>query len=284
MSLSVVANSTTDIALGTGVANVYSRSPALLGMSAATLDRLSGGRARLGLGVSSPTLVEEWHGLAYEQPLRRLRESIEIVRSITETGAVDYSGEIFDVGPYSTEFAQNEGSVPIYNAAMGPSNRRLTAEFADGWMPVMTPKSRLRELISEINSRATSMGREEPVVSPWTPVAVSEEPQHAEELVRGHIAQEMAMGYNRLADEFDYGRSVDTAHDLWHDGDRAAAARALDDQLVDDLAIYGTPEACAEDLRSMADIGVDSVVVWPPFTAEPADIDSLVGDLGPLVE
>jgi alkanesulfonate monooxygenase SsuD/methylene tetrahydromethanopterin reductase-like flavin-dependent oxidoreductase (luciferase family) len=98
------------VGVGIGVASVFSRTPALLGMSAVTLDHLSGGRGLLGLGVSSPPMVESWHGLAFERPLRRMR-----------------------LDPL--------GDVPILNAAISSTNRRLTGEYADGWLPGFTPLS-----------------------------------------------------------------------------------------------------------------------------------------------
>lgn len=280
MLLSSVATVTEEVALGTGIANVYSRSPALLGMSAATLDHLSGGRARLGIGVSTPAIVQNWHACTFDQPLRRARESIEIIRSIVEGGTVEYQGEIFEIGPYSVGLSAIDGDVPIYNAAMSETNRRLTAEFTEGWMPVLTPLSSLRDLASEVRELARQAGREPPTVAPWIPIAVADDHDQAEQLMRGHLAQEMGMGYNRLARKFGYGAAADEAHDRWRAGDRDGAAAAISDRMLSELAVYGSPSECREQLASYVDAGADLLVLWPSFTANRDDIDAVVETFG----
>lgn len=282
MMLSAVATATEDIGLGTGVVNVYSRAPTLLGTSAATLDRLSDGRAMLGMGVSSPVMVEKWHCGEFERPLRRMRESIEIVRSVVEGGTVDYDGEVFDVGPYSTQVDAVDGEVPIFNAAMSETNRKLTGEFADGWMPVLTPLSSLDDLAADVTTAAEDAGRAPPTVAPWVPVAVAEDPDRAERLARDHLAQEMAMGYNKLAAKFGYGEAADEAFEQWRDGNRDAAAAAISEEMLEDLAVYGTREACHERLAAYADAGADLLIAWPSFTATREEIDALVETMGSL--
>ncbi len=282
MMLSAVATATDDIGLGTGVVNVYSRAPTLLGTSAATLDRLSDGRAMLGIGVSSPVMVEKWHCGSFDRPLRRMRESIEIVRSVVEGGTVEYDGEVFEVGPYSTQVAAVDGEIPIFNAAMSETNRKLTGEFADGWMPVMTPLSALEDVAADVAAAAENAGRETPTVAPWVPVAVADDPDRAERLARDHLAQEMAMGYNKLAAKFGYGDPADEAFEKWRDGDRDAAAAAISQAMLDDLAVYGTREACHERLAEYADAGADLLIAWPSFTATRDEIDALVETMGSL--
>ncbi|MFB6170759.1 MAG: LLM class flavin-dependent oxidoreductase [Haloarculaceae archaeon] len=282
MLLSAVATATEEIGLGTGVVNVYSRAPTLLGTSAATLDRLSDGRAMLGVGVSSPVMVEQWHCGSFERPLRRMRESIEIVRQVVAGGTVDYDGEVFDVGPYTSQVAAVDGEIPIFNAAMGETNRRLTGEFADGWMPVLTPLSALESLAEDVAEAARAADREPPTAAPWVPVAVADDPARAEELARDHLAQEMAMGYNRLAAKFGYGEAADEAFEAWRAGDREAAAAAITGEMLDDLAVYGTREAVRERLGAYADAGADLLVAWPSFTATREEIDAVVETMGAL--
>lgn len=282
MMLSAVATATDEITLGTGVVNVYSRAPTLLGTSTATLDRLSNGRFVLGVGVSSPVMVEEWHCGSFDRPLRRMRESIEIIRSVVAGGTVDYDGEVFDVGPYNTQISAVDGEVTIYNAAMGETNRQLTGEFADGWMPVLTPLSEFDALADHVVDVAADAGRDQPTVAPWVPVAVSDDPDRAEELARDHLAQEMAMGYNRLAAQFGYGDPADEAFEKWRDGDREAAAAAISEAMLEDLAIYGTSEECREGIREFEDAGADLVIAWPTFAADRDELEDVVETVGPM--
>lgn len=279
MTLSAVAGETEEIELGTGIANVYSRTPALLGMSAASLDRLSDGRANLGLGVSSPPIIETWHGQAYDRPLRRTRETIEIVRQVLDGGRLDYDGEIFDVGPYTVGLSAG-GDVPIYNAAMGETNRRLTGEYADGWLPIIVPLSRMAEFVGEIETAAERAGRDRPTMAPWIVYSMATDPEYAKRHARLMLAQEMAMGYNRLVAKFGFGEPADAAHSAWRDGDREAAASAITDEMVDEFTIHGTPEECMAGLESVVEMGVDHPVVWMPFSFSQSELDQAIEVIG----
>lgn len=280
-TLAAVARCTTDVEIGTGVASVYSRTPALLGMSAATLQQLSDGRALLGLGVSSPPLVERWHGGTFDRPLRRLRETIEIVRRTMAGGTIEYDGEIFDVGPYSMAL-ETATDVPILNAAIGDANRRLTAEYADGWLPAFVPQSSFADDVSAVRAMARNAGRDpaDLLVAPWVPTAVDDDPDRAERRVRYLLAQEMAMGYNEQVNEYGFGDAPDAAHDLFRDGDREAAVEAISDRMVSELAVFGTESDVREGLDRYARDGADVVVSMPSMNASVAEIESLIDALG----
>ncbi|MFC7157151.1 LLM class flavin-dependent oxidoreductase [Halomarina halobia] len=282
LTLGAISQCTSDVRLGMGVASVFSRTPALLGMSAVTLDRLSDGRALLGLGVSSPPLVETWHGTEFERPLRRMREAMEIVRQVTAGGTVEYEGEVFDVGPYSMAL-DPLGDVPLLNAAIGPTNRRLTGEYADGWLPGFTPLSAFRENLSDVRSSARKTGRDpdDLLVAPWVPTAVDEDPDRAEYLARYVLAQEMAMGYNEQVGEYGFGDAPDEAHDRFRAGDREGAIEAISREMLDDLSVYGTRSEVREQLGRWYEAGADVVVAMPSMAASFEEILDLLDALGP---
>lgn len=280
MALAAGARESEEIRLGIGVANVFSRTPTLLGMSAATLDQLSGGRALFGLGVSSPPVIETWHGKKFERPLRRLRESIEIVREITEKGTVDYEGEIFDVGPYS--MALNSEKIPVYNGAMGPLNRQLTAEFCDGWIPGLVSIDHLDELHEEMIENAHRADREPPTVAPWVPTAVDEDREHAMRRLQQLIAREMAMGYNDGMERYGFRDEADLAFERFRAGDRAGAADAIPRGMVDTLGVYGSPEDVRLQYERYFESGADVVVAMPPFSATSEEIETLLRTLGTI--
>lgn len=284
-TLAAVAQCTTDVRIGTGVASVYSRSPTLLGMSAATLQHLSNGRALLGLGVSSPPLVEQWHGMAFDRPLRRLRETIEIVRLTTAGGTVGYEGEVFDIGPYSMALETTD-DVPIFNAAISDANRALTGEYADGWLPAFMPQSLFSDKVSDVRESARDAGRDpnELTVAPWVPTAVDDDPDRAERRVRYLLAQEMAMGYNEQVNEYEFGDAPNRAHDLFRDGDREAAVDAISDRMVAELAVSGTESDVREQFRKYARDGADVVVAMPSMEASVAEIESLIDALGTIAD
>jgi len=280
MALAAAARETEDVRLGMGVANVFSRTPTLLGMSAATLDRLSDGRALFGLGVSSPPVVGTWHGRAFERPLRRLRESVEVIRAVLDGSTVHYEGEMFEVGPYS--MALESGEVPVYNGAMGPVNRRLTAEFCDGWLPGFLTPGRLADLRSEMAETARDAGRRPPTTAPWIPTAVDDDPDHAARRARELVAHEMAMGYNEGMEAYGFREEADLASERFRAGDREDAAEAIPREMVDTLAVHGTPA----EVRARYDLflasGADVAVAMPPFSATTEEIETLVEALAPV--
>ena len=278
MTLSAVARETDDIKLGTGIANVFSRTPALLAMSGATLDSLSDSRTILGLGVSAKPVVEDFHGLSFDRPLRRMRETIEILHQTFDGDAIEYEGDIFDVGPYSLGFDIERDRIPIYNAAMGETNCRLTGEFADGWLPAFIPHSELdsaQEAIAE-GARKADRDPDEITVAPMVGAAVDDDPEVAADHARSFLAQEMAMGYNRLAERFGFGEEGNEAHDRWREGDREGAADAISDEMLHELAIYGTPEQFREDIQRYEDAGCDTVVLFPPYSAPNSTTEAII--------
>ncbi|MDS0477009.1 LLM class flavin-dependent oxidoreductase [Natrinema sp. 1APR25-10V2] len=282
-TLAAITQCTTDIRIGTGVASVYSRTPTLLGMSAATLQRLSDGRALLGLGVSSPPLVERWHGLSFDRPLRRLREAIEIIRRTTAGGTVEYSGEVFDIGPY-TMALETSADVPIFNAAIGDANRRLTGEYADGWLPAFVPQSLFSAAVADVRESAQAAGREpdDVVVAPWVPTAVDADPESAERRVRYLLAQEMAMGYNEQVNAHGFGDAPDRAHDLFREGNREEAVAAVSDRMVSELTVAGTESDVRDQFRRYFEAGADVIIAMPSMDASATEIEHLIDTLGAI--
>jgi len=137
--LGYLAATTSSIRLGTGIVQLGPRSPALLAMSALSLQALSCGRFLLGIGTSGPQVMEGWHGVRFDRPLRRTRETIEIIRMITRGERLEYHGEIFqlplpDSEGRSIRSLMPPTHVPIYVASLGPANLRLTGQLADGWI------------------------------------------------------------------------------------------------------------------------------------------------------
>src|SRR5262245_24870180 len=132
-SLADIARVTSRVKIGAGVANVFSRSPAVIASSAATLDERSGGRVILGLGTSGPQVIEHWHGVKYDRPLRRLRESVEIVKMIVRREPLVYRGEMLHLERgFTLRFRPIRNEIPIYLASLSPKSIELAGEVADG--------------------------------------------------------------------------------------------------------------------------------------------------------
>ena len=137
--LAYLAARTSTIRLATGIVQLGARTPAMLAMSALSMQALSGGRFLLGIGTSGPQVMEGWHGVRFDKPVRRTRETIEIIRRITAGERLEYHGDVYDLPLPDSEGRSIRSlmpptHVPIYVASLGPANLRLTGALADGWI------------------------------------------------------------------------------------------------------------------------------------------------------
>lgn len=283
MVLGQIARETESIRLAPGITPVYARVPVQLAMAAATLDEVSDGRAMVGLGASSDITVENWYGIDYDRPLRHLRETIEIVNLAVSENRVDYDGDIFQVNNYPSGVESVQDSIPLYNAALGETNRKLTGEFADGWLPVNVPFEKLPAFIEDIQEAAADAGRDpdEITIAPYIISCVSEDRERARNQVRGLLAYYIgAMDYYAgVFRRFGFEDQVDHIRDAWQDGDRDIARERISDSLLDSVAIGGTPEEGRERLQEYREQGVDIPVVYPPQAPQDL-IETTVTELG----
>jgi F420-dependent oxidoreductase-like protein len=258
------------------------RTPAMTAMTAATLGDLSGGRFRLGLGVSGPQVVEGWHGSPYGKPLARTREYVAIVRKIlAREEPVTHDGSYYQI-PYRGDDATGLGKplklilhpqydIPIYLAAIGPKNVALTAEIADGWLPTFYSPFRAAEVWGEhlAAGREASGEHGKPFdVAPSPSAWVTEEPAQARAMVKPTLALYLGgMGARRrnfyfdLACRYGYEEAATRIQDAYLDGDRAGAVAAVPDELVDELSLIGSREHIRDRLAVWREAGVTSLLV-----------------------
>jgi len=265
--LAVAADRTEELGLTNDVFSPYSRSPALLGQTAAMLQQLSDGRYRLGLGTSSPPLVENWHGLSFDRPLRRLREAIEIVRQVTTGERVNYEGEIFELQGLQLEDPAPEIAPPIDVAAVGPKAVELVGRFADGWVPQMFTPDGLHERLEDLE-RGSNLGSRDPEAVRTSFIlrcCAMENGEQARNIARNHLAFVIgAYGpyYRKSLERQGYSNVTEKLQELWESGQRDRMADALPDSLLDELAAAGTPSEVKKKYADFAAIeGVDAVRV-----------------------
>ena len=283
VKLSEIAARTEDVEIGTAILNVFSRTPAVLAMTAATLDQVSDGRASFGVGTSTPTAIENVHGLPFERPVRRAHETIDVIQKIlTDDEPVDYDGELIDVNgvpPIGRD-------VPIYHAALGPANRRVVGRLCDGWMPHNIPFSELEGAFEEIERAAREADRDpdDITIAPYVPTAVSDDADEAYDAVRGHIAYYTGSseGYqNAISTKFP-DRAEEIA-DAWRNGDRGEATGLVTDEIVHDLGVAGTPEAAREQLRELvAETPIDRPLLTIPEQAADDLAEGTIEALAPV--
>ena len=279
--LAWVGASTKRILLGTAVLQIPSRTPALTAMTAATLDRLSGGRLLLGLGVSGPQVVEGWHGVPYGKPLSRSRETVEIVRRVlAREEPLVFQGESYRIPletgsglgkPLKLMMAPLRRTIPIYLAALGPKNVALAAEIADGWLPIFYSPFHA-EVFQE--SLDAGFSRRDPErrrlsfdVAPAVAVAMGADSKACIDSVKPNLALYMGgMGapgknfYNDLACRYGYEKEARLIQELYLQGKKKEAIAAVPDRLVDEVALCGPKERIADRLRAWKSADVSTLV------------------------
>ncbi|MBP0457282.1 LLM class F420-dependent oxidoreductase [Streptomyces montanisoli] len=278
--LSWVAARTESIDIGSAIMQIPARRPATTAMTAATLDSLSGGRFRLGLGVSGPQVSEGWYGVKFDKPLARTREYVEIVRRAMARDRVSYEGEHFTLplpgGPGKplklTVHPQRE-HIPLYIAAIGPKNLEQTGEIADGALLIFPAAEHLEET-ALTHLRA---GREKAGltmdgfdVCPTVPLAVGDDVSALADQFRPYTALYVGgMGsrrqnfYNRLAGRMGYEKEAAEIQDKYLTGDKAGAAAAVPQQLIDSTTLLGSVERIADRMQAYAGVGVTTLTLAP---------------------
>ncbi|HZT97636.1 MAG TPA: LLM class flavin-dependent oxidoreductase [Chloroflexota bacterium] len=280
--LAALAMKTRNIRLATGIVNVFSRTPALVAQSIASLDDISGGRAILGLGASGPRVVERWHGLQFENVLQRTREFVEVVRAVLAGGPVTYHGQIFRISDFSLGFKPPRSRIPIFLAALGPANVRLTAEIADGWLPIFASSRLLSQAapwIEEGVERARRR-REDVAVASYIPTLIG---SSADDVLRRHLAFYIgAMGsyYYRLMVRSGWEREARAARDLWRAGSRLEATAAITDDMLRSTTIGGTPSEARRRLEIFRRDGVSLPILAIPGGAPSPAIRATLEALG----
>ena len=266
VSLAAMAVRTSRIGLGTGVVNVWGRTPATIAMLATSLDELSGGRFVLGLGAGSPPLAEGLHDVAFHRPVERLGHTTRQVRRLLAGERIEPSvpgrGKPLRLG------VRPSSPVPIQLAALGPQAVRLAGELADAWIPFLIPLSGLEDWIGLLEDGATRGRRESrPQIRPSIPVAVSPNPEAARQLASWWVTFYLTtMGplYARTLWNAGFGEAVDAVLAT----DRTSGPVTLPDRaevLLDKLTVWGDPVAARAALDSWYDAGAEMpVLVLPP--------------------
>ncbi|WP_328914225.1 MULTISPECIES: LLM class flavin-dependent oxidoreductase [unclassified Streptomyces] len=272
--LGLVAGATSTIGLASGVMQIPGRPPGMAALTAATLDALSGGRFRLGLGVSNPDVSSGWYGVPFEGPLGRTREYVDIVRHALAGGPVPYEGRYFrlpadgdDGAPLHLLTEGARSRIPVYLAAVGPRALHLAGRIADGWLGVFTPPEAVSDALTHITSgrRAAGLSMAGFEVLPSLPTSVADDPRTAIDALRGQYVYLLGIGdpernfYCALARTLGYGEDIARMRERLAAGDTGAAAAAVPAEFVDRTALAGPVPRIADRMRAYADAGVTTL-------------------------
>jgi F420-dependent oxidoreductase-like protein len=268
--LTEIALRTTRLRLATGIANVFSRSAGLLAMSAATLDEISGGRAILGLGTSGRIVVENFHGVPYRRPLTRLRETVGILRALWRGDRLAPElSTLFDARHFKLEMRPVRADIPIYVASLQEQAIREVGRLADGWVPTFWPYRHFADGIALLAEGARAAGRDPAAidVAPFLAVVPLDDVAAARSMVKPLVSfyiGGMGAYYHALFCRYGFRDTADQVRALYAAGDRAAAAAAVSDDLIDAIAICGPVGHCRERLDDWRRHGVGTALLNLP--------------------
>jgi F420-dependent oxidoreductase-like protein len=275
--LTWIAAQTTRIDVGSAIFQIPGRTPANTAMTAATLDTLSGGRFRLGLGVSGPQVSEGWHGVRFDKPLTRTREYVDIIRMALARERVRYDGEFFTLplpdGPgkaLTLTVHPVRDRIPIYLAAIGPRNLELTGEIADGWLAIFFSPEHASDIMEPLVDGRNKAGltMEGFDVVPTVPVVLGDDPARCADPVRFYSALYIGgMGsrernfYHQLACRMGYEEAAGAIQDHYLAKEYDAAMASVPFDFMDSTALLGPEDRVRERLHAYADAGVTTLTV-----------------------
>ncbi len=277
--LTWIAAHTSRIDVGSAVLQIPARSPAMTAMTAATLDVISGGRFRLGLGVSGPQVSEGWHGVRFTAPLGRTREYVEVVRMALRREQVMHSGQHYPLPlpdgpgkPLKLSVRRVRRDLPIYLAAIGPRNVELAGEIADGWLPLWFSPGQAAEQLALVAAGRRTAGEHLTGfdVAPSQQLAIGDDLAACADQVRqvaalyvGGMGSRQQNFYNDVAVRMGYAAEARQVQDLYLDGQVMAAAAAVPLGFLDETSLLGSAARIADRLQAYAEAGVTTLTVSP---------------------
>lgn len=291
--LGLVAGHTQNIRLGAGIMQIPARQPTAAAAASATIDRISGGRMMLGLGLSGPQVSEGWYGVPFTTPLRRTREYIEIIRMALSNELVDHQGAEWSIPQTSRGLGLGKAlkmlggpiqkRLPIYLGVGGEKTVQQAGELADGWTPFLFSPDHAEMLCAPLfrGIDRANRARSDVSIAPLVVAAVHEDIAVARDAVRpvmtfyfGGMGAKGKNFYVDLAERYGHGASAIDCQDSFLAGDKRAAETALSDELLDLVALVATPETLPKKLEAFESAGVDELIV-APFGDRPALLQTL---------
>jgi probable F420-dependent oxidoreductase len=250
------------IGLATGIVPMYTRTPSLMAQSAATLQDASGGRFILGLGVSSPTIVQRWNGVPFDHPMGRLGEYVSVVRELLAGGKVDRSEGWYPVQGYRLLMRLPEPA-PIVLGALNPTMLAVAGEISDGALLNWIDIAAVPEAVSMVRAGATAAGRAVQT-GVFVRVCVTDDPDATRAWARREVMSYVIVpAYRRAFTRHGWGDACTEAMQLWAAGQRAEAANSLPEAFVDGLVIAGPADEVRKRFDEFRAAGVDEPVVFP---------------------
>ena len=303
--LAYLAAKTSRLKLGTGVLQIGARTPANMAMTAMSLYSMSQGRFILGIGTSGPQVIEGFHGVVFDDPIQRTRETIEIMRQVFRGETVAYQGRVHRLpvregqGKSIRVAAPPMPDIPIYVASLGPRNLRLTGELADGWVGRCFMPEHADVFFSHIKEGARRAGRsmDDLDLEAGGEILFTDDVDEAIDVLKPALAFSLgAMGsrrfnyYNAAYSRAGYGDEAKEIQELWLAGKRDEARKLVPREIVLKTNLVGTDEMVKERIRANRDAGITTLGVSVGHAATgrggfgPPALDQRIEALGRLMD
>jgi alkanesulfonate monooxygenase SsuD/methylene tetrahydromethanopterin reductase-like flavin-dependent oxidoreductase (luciferase family) len=278
--LTAVALNTSKVTIGTSILNVFSRTPAAIAQDFVVLDELSEGRMVLGLGTSGANVIEHFHGVPFKQPLRRLREYVEIFNILISGEPLNYDGEIFQMQRgFRLNYHRVRDHIPVYIAAITPTSIRQTGEIADGILPIHWPKALFAQLREDLRAGAAAAGQPDKsfTIAPYTKVTILDgsredeaKRREAQQLLQFYINR-MGVFYWQMLERNGFAEEVQHSRAAWAERDAEGSIAAISDRMLHACQVIGPIEAVREQLQERAALGADIQMLYMP-PGDPAQV------------
>ena len=277
----VVATHTEKLHVANGVLPVQTRTPVILGLATATLNHLAPGRFALGLGLSSKTIVEQWHGLSFAPSLAQIREAVDIVRQVARGERVAHEGKHYRVKGFRLTGPAPKAPVRIYLAALGPEMLELAGEIADGVLLNWIPPEAVPASIEHLKTGARKAGRtlENFEIASFVRTCVTDDAAAARETLARDITGYATVDvYASFFETAGYPDEVAQVNAAWSSGDRSGAVKKISPRMLDGLGVVGDEAFCRARIAEFAASGLTQPVIVP-FAPAGADRAALLRTL-----
>ena len=264
--MATIASHTARLHVGSAVVPVQTRTPVVLGQSAATLDYLAPGRVVLGIGLSSKVIVGDWHGLPFAPSLQQIREAVQIIRMVASGERVNFEGKFYRVKNFRLTAPPPARPVRVVLAALGPEMLELAGEIADGvvlnWIPPETVPVSIEHL--EIGARKAGRTLGDFEVASFIRTCVTDDPAAAREtLARDITGYATVDAYASFFRNAGFGEEVDLVNAAWRAGDRSGAVKQVSPRFLDGLGVVGPEAFCRERIAEFTRAGLTQPVIVP---------------------
>ena len=256
--LGAIGVMTRRIKLGTSIVSMFSRSPATLAMAASTLDNISLNRTIIGIGASTPILAENWHGIKFVHPLKRMREYVTCFKIISSGQTINFDGNFFKLKNIKIMHPSQRKGIPVFLGAVNSGMIKLATEVADGTILYLRPLDELKKTVDRIKSLTSRKSKSFEICSVFITAVSNKYPDLARERAAKTLAFYVAVGkyYNEFLSSHGFENQVEQITTEYQNHGVENISKFVTDPMLDSLTIYGTTEDCIKSLKRFVSCGV----------------------------